>query len=82
MRLTKVLCGMRLTSELESFWVMKYFMSASRQSCGICDEYPKVSCKQRYRYDLEKNATQMAAMSWQLTGSQKISLRSPNLLWK
>ena len=56
--LTKVLCGMRLTSELESFWVMKYFMSASRQSCGICDEYPKVS------------------------GSQKMSLRSPNLLWK
>ena len=35
---------------------------------GVHSHIP-LSCQQRYRYDLEKNATQTAAISWQLTNS-------------
>ena len=32
-----------------------------------------MACQQRYRWHLEKNATQMAAISWQLTPSRSPS---------
>ena len=34
-------------------------------------EHAPRPCPQRYRWHLEKNATQMAAISWQLTGRRE-----------
>ena len=42
---------------------------ATKEECPIDRGVATSACRQRYRWHLEKNATQMPAISWRLTGS-------------